>query len=309
MSLRPFAQSISCALLSLAVAGTTGCASAPPPASQFPSVEAAVERMHATTSSCVAVQAKAKIDHFGKQGRLRGDLLMMVAVPARIRMDIVSPFGVTVATLTSDGRNFSLADLRDKRFYTGPAKACNIARLTTVPVPGPVLVDLLRGEAPILKHGLAAGLSGPNTGSRIAWSGDGYYVITLTGANATTEEIHLAPRPDDLAKPWTEQRLRVLEVTVRQQGLVLYRAELEDHASTPMSTARVDEQGIDPPIPPSGPVCTAELPRRIHVVVPGLKEDVIFRYDDVLWNPPLPRDIFTQPQPAGLQPFPVNCEE
>ena len=49
-------------------------------------------------------------------------------------------------------KQFALADLRDKRFYVGPAAACNIARLTSVPVPGHVLVDLLRGEAPVLKH-------------------------------------------------------------------------------------------------------------------------------------------------------------
>jgi len=302
----PARAALALSALSLHALGAIGCGgSVPPPPSQFPSVDAAVERMHATSASCLGVQAKAKIDHFGKGGRIRGDLLMVVTVPARIRMDIVSPFGVTVATLTSDGQNFNLADLRDKRFYTGPAKACNIARLTTVPVPGPVLVDLLRGEAPVLQHGAEAGLA---DASRIAWSGDGYYVLTVSGKNAITEEIHLVPRPDDLGKPWSEQRLRVLEVIVWQEGLVLYRAQLQDHAPAPMSKARVDDQGIDPPIPPSGPVCTAELPRRIRVEVPGLREDVLFRYDEVIWNPPLPRDVFRQPQPAGLQPFPVNCD-
>jgi len=288
--------------------GSFGCASAPPPASQLPNADAAVARMHATTDSCVAVQAKAKIDHFGKQAavkRIRADLLMFVAVPARLRMDIVSPFGVNVATLTSDGSRFALADLRDKRFYSGPAKACNIARLTSVPVPGPVLVDLLRGEAPVLVHGARAGLADT---SRIAWSSKGYYVVNFDGRNETTEEIHLAPRPEDLGKPWSEQRMRVLEVVVRQQGLVLYRAELEGHTSAAMAKPRVDPEGIDAPIPPSGAVCTAELPRRVHVEVPGLEEDVLFRYDEVTWNPPLPRDIFQQPQPPGLQPFPVDCD-
>ena len=308
MSLRlPFLGLFPLAVASL---GAAGCASTAPPASQIPSADAAVARMHDATASCLGVQAKAKIDHvdrkrkFGTQ-RLRGDLLMMVTVPARIRMDIVSPFGVTVATLTSDGQRFNLADLRDKRFYSGPAKACNIARLTTVPVPGPVLVDLLRGEAPVVQHGARAGL--PES-SQIAWSGKGYYVLTFAGKNTTTEEIHLAPHPDDFGKPWSAQRLRVLEVTIRQEGLVLYRAQLDGHAAAAMANARVDEQGIDPPIPPSGPVCTAELPRRIHVEVPGLEEDVLFRYDEVTWNPPLPRDIFVQAQPAGLEPFPVDCD-
>ena len=90
----------------------TGCATVPPPASQLPSATAAIATMRATASRCTGLQAAAKIDHFGKEGRVRGDLLMFVAVPARLRMDIVSPFGVTLATLTSDGAHFALSDLR-----------------------------------------------------------------------------------------------------------------------------------------------------------------------------------------------------
>ena len=92
---------------------------------------------HAATFTCGdAVQANAKIDHFGTQGRVRADLMLYAARPAQLRMDVVSPFGVTLATLTSDGQRFGLTDLRDKVFYEGPARACNIARLTTLPVPG-----------------------------------------------------------------------------------------------------------------------------------------------------------------------------
>ncbi len=82
--------------------------------------------MRATTECGTGVQASAKIDHFGKQGRVRGNLDMIVSQPARIRMDVFS-FGVSVATLTSDGKAFALADLRDKRFYVGRASACNRA--------------------------------------------------------------------------------------------------------------------------------------------------------------------------------------
>lgn len=101
--------------------------------------------MHATFACGNAVQATAKIDHFGQQGRIRAELLLFAARAERIRMDVVSPFGVALATLTSDDARFSLADMRGRRFFVGPASACNIARLTTVPLPGHALVDLLRG--------------------------------------------------------------------------------------------------------------------------------------------------------------------
>src|SRR4051812_48335634 len=76
-----------------------GCHPIAPPASQVPTAQSALDRMRASATCGLGVQASAKIDHFGEQGRIVGDLLMIVAEPARIRMDVVSPFGVAVATL------------------------------------------------------------------------------------------------------------------------------------------------------------------------------------------------------------------
>lgn len=284
-----------------ATVGALGCGT-PPPASQLPDARAALDRVHATQDCGIGIHAAAKIDHFGKGGRVRGDLLMFALWRARLRMDVVGPMNsAVIATLTSDDRRFSLTDLREKKFYFGEAKACNIARLTTVPMPGHVLVSLLRGEAPVLKHDRGA--------ATIEWSRSGYYVIKIPSTRGAEEEIHVAPHPADLARPWQEQRMRVLDVEIKQQGVVLYHAELDDHRPTAMSAARVDPDNIDPPTPPSGPVCQAELPRRIHVEVPGKDEDVLFRYDDVKWNPPVIEGLFTQPVPAGVVIERVTCED
>jgi hypothetical protein len=260
--------------------------------------------MRATLAPCTGVQASAGFEVSRSyavvfSGSLRGDLLLFASSPARVRMDVVSSFGVSLATLTSDGTRFAFADQRAKRFSVGEASACNIARFTTVPMPPNVLVDLLLGRAPVLKH-VAPG--------SIEWSGDGYYVVTIPGTRDATEEIRIAPAPADLSKPWTEQRMRVLGVKVRQQGVTLYEARLDGHARAPMAKERIDADGIDPPIPPSGPLCEAELPRLIHVEVPDKNEELDFRYKDVTWNPPLPDGIFDQPPPAGLLVTPVRCE-
>jgi hypothetical protein len=256
--------------------------------------------MRASAACGVGVQAAAKIDHFGEHGRVRGDLLLYAFTPARLRLDVVSSFNVAVATLTSDGARFALADLRDKRFLIGPASPCNIARLTTVPLPGHALVSLLRGQAPVLKHEATAGT--------IAWDGHGYYRVVVPSTRGASQEILLTPHPDDFERPWGEQRLRVLRVVVRQEGYVLYDAELSGHGPTPMATARIDAEGIDPPIPPSGPTCTSELPRTLHVEAPLQGAEVLFTYDTVTWNPPLPEGIFEQARPAGMELVPVRCE-
>src|ERR1700733_13413522 len=113
------AASAGCVCLLLALA-TGGCARpvAPPPSAP-PSADAALARMHASFACANAVQGNGKLDHYGRGGRGRGELMLFAARPARLQIDIVSPFGVTVATLTSDDNQFTLADLRDKRFYVG----------------------------------------------------------------------------------------------------------------------------------------------------------------------------------------------
>ncbi len=276
------------------------CVRVAPPASAPPTADAALGRMHATLACGHSVQASAKVDHLGEGGRVRGDVLLFAARPARIRMDAVSPFGAALATLTSDGARFSLADLKGRRFFVGPATACNIARMTTVAVPGHVLVDLLRGEAPVLKHG-------PD-GSTIRWSVAGYWVLTLPGEHQAREEIHLAPYPSDWTRPWQAQRLRVLDVRVEQQGLLLYHAELGDHAPAPMAGPREDPDNLQAPLPPSGPDCQAELPHRIHLEVETPESDLRVVYQQLFWNPPLPEGTFDQQPPPGLTPEPVTCE-
>jgi len=257
--------------------------------------------MHATYACGNAVVANAKIDHFGEHGRVRGDLMLFAARPARIRMDVVSPFGVALATLTSDGTRFALMDLRERALYTGPASACNIARLTTVPVPGHVLVDLLRGEAPVLVH--------TPQSATMAWDAHGYWVLRLASTREAREEIHLAPRPEDWTRPWEQQRMRVLDVRIEQQGYVLYHAELSDHSPAPTAGPREDPDNLEPPVPPSGPVCDAEIPRKIHVEVPYPEADVRFVYQQVTWNPPLPQGTFDQPIPPGVRIEHVTCDQ
>lgn len=256
--------------------------------------------MHASFACANAVQATGKLDQFAIVGRVRSELMLFAARPARLRMDIVSPFGVTVATLTTDAGKFSLADLRDKRFYVGPAAACNIARLTSVPVPAHVLVELLRGEAPVLKHDAQQ--------ATIAWDPHGYWVLSIPSTRGASEVIHLAPRPQDWSLPWDRQRMRVLDVRVDQQGYELYHASLDEHAGAPTAGPREDPDNLAPPLPPSGPVCDAEIPREIRLQVADPKADLRLLYDNLSWNPPLPEGSFVQQAPPGTRTEPVDCE-
>jgi hypothetical protein len=132
-------------------------------------------------------------------------------------------------------------------------------------------------------------------------------VVRIPSTRGAEEEVHLVPTPADFGKPWQSQRVRVLDVRVAQQGVDLWHAELGDHRWAKTAPAWRDPEGLEPPLAPSGPECDAEVPRRIHIEVPEGGQDVLFRYDDVQLNPPLPAGAFTQPVPPGLERVRVTC--
>lgn len=268
------------------------------PESQFPTARDAIDRMRDTYACSRGVGGEAKIDYFGDDGRVRGSVLFKASRPESVRFDVYSPFGAIISTLTSDGQKFSLYDLQNKLFLHGPASTCNVARFTRVPVPPHALVTLLGGEAPVLVHG--------DDQASIAWS-CGAYVINVASKHEAKQEIRLVPLEADWEKPWNQQRVLVEEVTVTQQGYTLYHAELRDHRTG--KTAKgipADPEMLLPPTPPSGPQCSAPLPRAVRLDVPDA-HDLILSHKDVEHNPPITEGNYTQNIPNGVRVQKANC--
>src|SRR6185436_2323066 len=152
--------------------------------------------------------------------------------------------------------------------------------------------ELLTGQAPILVHR-------PEQAT-LSWEG-GSYRLQIQSEVQANEEVRLVPRDEDWQRPWQEQQLRVLTVRVSQQGLVLYEASLEDHQPAQRAAARVDADGIEPEVPPSGPPCAAEVPRHIRFQVPGSGRDILFSQSEVQHNPPLVPGLFAQSPAPGMR--------
>jgi hypothetical protein len=276
-----------------------GCAVAPP-RSQPPDASALVARLTEQQRCAGGLQGSAKVDVVTQRGRVRGDVYLFAVAPDRVRFDVVSGFGATLFTLTSDGREFKLADQEQKAFFVGPASPCNLARFTQVPVPGHALASMLRGQPPVLVHEPGS--------ARLAWDDEGFYRVSLASRHEATEELRVGVAPEDFALPWERQRLRLLGVRVDQRLETLYDVDLSDHFATETAPPRVDEDGLDEPIPPSGPACSAEVPRRVRFLVPRTDDDVLFELTEAKWNPPLLPDTFTQPVPGGMRVVRVSCE-
>jgi len=242
---------------------------------------------------------EGSFDYLGDDARVRARSLYVVARPTSIRFDVMSPIGGVMATLTSDGKNFSFSDLRERVFVEGPADECNVERALRVPIPPSALGELLTGQAPILVHV-------PGQAS-LVWD-DGSYRLQIQSEHQASEEVRLVPRDEDWERPWQEQRLRVIQVRVSQQGLVLYEAELGDHRPAERAEPRVDPDGIEPDLPPSGPPCAAEVPRRIRFVVPGSGRDIVLLQSEVKHNPPVFPGLFEQVPPAGARIRHSSCQ-
>lgn len=289
------------AVLALWLEPALGCGGAPP--SRLPDGQAAIDRMRASYGCEAALEVDdGKVDVDSASGRVRTDVMMLAASPTRFRLDVATPVvGGAAAVLTSDGNALAFGDLRNQRFTTAPANACAMQRFTKLAVPPPVLVTLLLGHAPVLRH-----LATPT----VAWGG-GRYHVTIAGNDGALEDIELAPRAEDWAKPWSAQRFVVTRVRVAQQGITLYDAELADRQVAPMA----------PPPPgglatalgttiarPTGPTCTdATIPRRVHVVVPTTGDDVIVRLDRVVVNPWLEEGTFVQSSQNGMTTEVLEC--
>lgn len=255
--------------------------------------------MRATYRCSLGARAEAKVDYYGASGRVRGNVLYQVSVPDRVRFGVYSPFGVMLSSLTSDGQRFSMFDLEHKEFLEGPASACNVARFTRVPIPPHALVQLLRGEAPVLVH--------EPENATIAWESG--YAVRIRGTRQAEQTLLLEPWGPDFHLPWQRQRVIVREVEVSQAGALLYRAELGEHQAAHTAPPGRDPDGLEPDLPPSGPPCDAPVPRVLMLEAPYADQDLAIRVKTVVHNPPLPGTAYVQLAPAGVRHRHAECSD
>jgi hypothetical protein len=283
-----------------------GCAG-PPPA-RFPEARSALEQLRRTTECSRALTGEADVTFRGDGRRLRGRALYLAAAPDRLRVDVLSPFGATLSTLTSDGERFALYDLENRAFVYGAASACNVARFARVPVPPHVLVELLRGRPPVLAHQPAQ--------ARLDFVRRpferGHYLVRLDGAHEASEELELGIVEQDWQKPLEQQRLRLLGVRVSQAGEPLYEVSLSGHRVAGSAAS----EPLDPELAalgeapsPSGPACSAELPGRLRFRVPASGYELVFDNRELTHNPPLGPGAFTQPVPSGVRARESRCQD
>lgn len=256
----------------VALALLTGCAGATCPAQRITDpAQAIAAQKHAPITS---LRAEARIDQRGRDGRIKGKIMMFVERPDRVRFDAMTQFGPALI-LTSDGKEFALSDFKDNRYLTGPACAESLGRVIGVALSSSDVASVLLGEAPLIAGRDALSCSA------------GSYKLERTAADGAREELELVVHDADRSLPPASQRLYLAAATLwGADGKKLYRVRYEDYRS----------------------VGAAEFPHTVRIDDFANGSDALLRLSDVAVDVKVPAGAFSQTPRTGLAIEPVECD-
>ncbi len=252
----------------------SACGGLPHPRHAYQNATAMLEAHASMRARISNFRAEARADQRGRNGRVRGTVMMFVARPDRVRFDAMTQFG-PVLTLTSDGSEFALLDQRESKFIHGPTCPENIARLLGVPLRSEEIGTVLLGGAPIAIR--------PT--EREVRTRSGGYLAVLRDAARSREEIDIDVRPFDLERPIEEQRLRIARAELFDAtGATIWRITYGDHRVIPPSEN--DAMGV-------------AMPFRVRIEFPTRGEDTVLRFERIDPNVEIPPEAFSQSAPPG----------
>ncbi len=127
-----------------------------------------------------------RVDHFGEAHRIQGKTFLFAKLPDKLRVELVSPFGSPLSVLTVNETVFSLHDIREGTFQTGPSDPCNIARLIQIPLPAKDVIRILVGFAPVI-----------DGDADVKWDTKGFYRVTVKDGERI-ERLEIGPDKKNL---------------------------------------------------------------------------------------------------------------
>ncbi len=246
------------------------------PINLFTDPTAAIENHEAMRRAIRAIRAEARVDQRGKEGRVRGTVLMFVEHDNRVRFDVMTQFG-PAAILTSNGERFAYSDLRKNRFIEGLTCPENIRRLLGISLSARQITLLLLGKTPVIE----------NATSDIVCTSDGFYRITFITVDGFRQEVDLEPYDSDIDAPPAKQRLRLLRSEViGPKGQSKWRVTYDDYSAIAIDNTKID------------------MPFRVRIEQPAIGTDTLVRFKKIDLNPKIPSKAFSQEPRAGME-----CEE
>jgi Outer membrane lipoprotein-sorting protein len=205
--------------------------------------------------------------------------LMLVERPGSVRFDAMTQFG-PAAVLTSNGEQFSYADLRSKRFLTGPTCPANIARMLNVPLTVQQTTLLLLGGTPVIAHDRAT----------IRWHEDGFYRIELASKD-DKQEVDLGIGEHDAEAPPERQELMLLRSEIYDaKGKTRWRASYKDYKRVQFGSYRI------------------AMPYEVRIEQPNAGNDTQIKFKQIALNVDIPDEAFVQTALPGMTEEVLSCD-
>ena len=228
----------------------------------------------------LAARLKARqdrIQYFAGRGGIRiqtkdnqhyFDMMMVSALPNRLRLVIYDPMGRPTLTMASDGNTLRVLDHRQKVLRAGPASRENVSRYLPLGMGLSELITLMSGGQPLEDYEPSAVTGEKELGAEI-WRLD-----LVKNGGRMTERIWMTPPGD---------RIRKVELGSSENGAD-FRMEYDKHREI------------------SGEVVP------FHILMTNLKqnEQITISYSEVKVNPDLPDKLFTIDTPPGIRVLPLD---
>jgi hypothetical protein len=142
-----------------------------------PAVADIVARMAKERDAMSSFVADSTMDYWLGNQRMKGEVLVMGTVGAKVRFAALSPAGgSTIAELACDGKDFMLVDYQKNCQRTGPCNGQSIAQFFHINLEPDDFVHLAVGTPPVIA----------NATGTVTWDADhGYEKVELKGPDGT----------------------------------------------------------------------------------------------------------------------------
>ncbi len=130
--------------------GVLGCARLPGPAvTAYPQISSAGELYQQVQGQAAALQslkARGSVAVASPQRSFTGNILLTVAKPQQLRVDILSFWGQSMVSLVSNGQEMKVLQHGEGKLYRGPATPGNVSRFLPIVISQEDFVAILTGS-------------------------------------------------------------------------------------------------------------------------------------------------------------------
>jgi len=137
-----------CLLAAALFLNACGAKQYPVPDEPVQDARALMAHVQERDQSIDAARARAVMEYFGSEGRVRVRQALLVSRPGNFRLETLSPMDSTLSVVVTNDEELTYYDLAGERAYTGAPSAENLAKLIPIWLSPQQVVQVVLGSVP-----------------------------------------------------------------------------------------------------------------------------------------------------------------